>query len=78
MDAVPEELRGRAMTLMTAGMMTVQGVGMALAGVAAEFFPVHLVAAGFGAVGTGCLIVLLREVRRTEGRDGADRHMTSR
>ena len=41
MAAVPEELRGRAMTLLTAGLMTVQGVGMALAGVAAEFFPVH-------------------------------------
>ncbi|GAA3375814.1 hypothetical protein GCM10020367_45100 [Streptomyces sannanensis] len=31
-DAVPEELRGRAMTLMTAGMMNVQGVGTAVAG----------------------------------------------
>ncbi|MDX3249453.1 MFS transporter, partial [Streptomyces sp. ME18-1-4] len=28
---VPEELRGRAMTLLTAGLMTFQGVGMALA-----------------------------------------------
>lgn len=77
-DAVPEELRGRAMTLMTAGMMTVQGVGMALAGLAAEFFPVHQVVAGSAVVGTGCLLLLLAEVRRTEGRDGADRHMTSR
>ncbi|WP_455360918.1 MFS transporter [Streptomyces sp. SYSU K21746] len=80
-DALPEELRGRAMTLMTAGMMTVQGVGMALAGVAAEFLPVHLVVTGFGVLGTVCVLVLLAEVRRTkptEVRDGADQHMTGR
>ncbi|CAM5460450.1 hypothetical protein SVIOM74S_03868 [Streptomyces violarus] len=33
-DAVPPELRGRAMTLLTAGLMTIQGAGMALAGLA--------------------------------------------
>ncbi|MFJ7490061.1 MFS transporter [Streptomyces sp. NPDC097727] len=84
-DAVPEELRGRAMTLLTAGLMTVQGIGMALAGLAAEFVPVHLVVAGSGAIGTVCTLLLVREVRatatasgpRTEVRDGADRHMTS-
>ncbi|MFB7527549.1 MFS transporter [Streptomyces sp. NPDC056178] len=84
-DAVPEELRGRAMTLLTAGLMTVQGIGMALAGLAAEFVPVHLVVAGSGAIGTVCTLLLVREVRatatasgpRTELRDGADRHMTS-
>ncbi len=62
--AVPQELRGRAMTVMTAGMMTVQGVGMALAGVAAEFFPVHRVVAGFGVAGTVAVLALLAEVRR--------------
>lgn len=85
--AVPQELRGRAMTVMTAGMMTVQGVGMALAGAAAEFFPVHLVVAGFGVVGTVAVLVLLAEVRRTgahrgpettEARDGDVHHVTGR
>ncbi|MFD4142527.1 MFS transporter [Streptomyces sp. NPDC058572] len=90
-DAVPEELRGRAMTLMTAGLMTVQGVGMALAGLAAEFLPVHQVVAGAGAVGTLCTIAVIRHVaryrrpsralgRKTEGteeRDRADQHVTS-
>ena len=47
-DAVPEELRGRAMTLLTAGLMTIQGVGMALAGLAAEFCAVTTVVAGVG------------------------------
>lgn len=67
-DAVPEHLRGRAMTLLTAGLMTVQGIGMALAGLAAEFFPVHQVVAASGAIGTVCTLFLIAEVRRTSVR----------
>ncbi|MFE4451487.1 MFS transporter [Streptomyces sp. NPDC056796] len=67
-EAVPEHLRGRAMTLLTAGLMTVQGLGMALAGLAAEFFPVHQVVACSGAVGTVCTLLLIVEVRRTRVR----------
>ncbi|WP_405612135.1 MFS transporter [Streptomyces sp. NBC_01508] len=80
-DAVPEELRGRAMTLMTAGLMTVQGVGMALAGLAAEFLPVHQVVAWAGVIGTVCSVLLVYEIRRIGPGNpgvGADRHMTSR
>ncbi|MFD6992668.1 MFS transporter [Streptomyces sp. NPDC059943] len=69
-EAVPDELRGRAMTLMTAGLMTVQGVGMALAGLAAEFLPVHQVVAGAGVIGTVCSVLLVYEVRRTDPRNG--------
>nr|WP_229832947.1 MFS transporter [Streptomyces purpureus] len=76
--AVPEELRGRAMTLLSAGTMTVQGVGMAAAGAAAEFFAVHTVVTGAGVVGTAVVLALVLEVRRTEERDGADQHVTSR
>ncbi|MCX4819450.1 MFS transporter [Streptomyces sp. NBC_01142] len=68
-DAVPDELRGRAMTLLTAGLMTIQGVGMALAGLAAEFLPVHQVVAGSGAVGTVCTLALVVEVRRSGGQE---------
>ncbi|MFD8919306.1 MFS transporter [Streptomyces sp. NPDC059569] len=63
--AVPEELRGRAMTLLTAGLMTIQGLGMAAAGLAAEFLPVHQVVAGAGVIGTLCCLVLVREVPRS-------------
>lgn len=66
-DAVPEELRGRAMTLLSTGLMTLQGVGMALAGVAAEFFPVHVVVTGAAVLGTGVVLLLLAEVRGTGG-----------
>ncbi|MFF9572483.1 MFS transporter [Streptomyces sp. NPDC014685] len=88
LDAVPEALRGRAMTLLTAGLMTAQGLGMGLAGLAAEFFPVHQVVAASGAVGTLCTLLVVREVRATrprsgerkpgtEVRDGADQHVTN-
>ncbi|MEU7578273.1 MFS transporter [Streptomyces sp. NPDC041068] len=86
-DAVPEELRGRAMTVLTAGQMTVQGIGMSLAGLAAEFLAVSTVVAGAGLLGALCCLLLVVEVRRTGGhaaprertpelRDRADQHMT--
>ncbi|KIF76764.1 MFS transporter [Streptomyces sp. 150FB] len=62
--AVPEELRGRAMTVLTAGLMTGQGLGMALAGLAAEFVPVHQVVAWSGGIGTVCAVALVVEARR--------------
>lgn len=66
-DAVPGELRGRAMTLLSTGLMTFQGVGMALAGLAAEFLPVHVVVTGAAALGT-VVVVLLSAELRTAGR----------
>ncbi|MEV8317612.1 MFS transporter [Streptomyces sp. NPDC059900] len=91
-DAVPQELRGRAMTVHTAGLMTIQGVGMALAGLAAEFFAVSTVVTGAGVIGTVCCLALAAEARATrrtdrseptgsreqstELRDGADHHVT--
>ncbi|MFD7624570.1 MFS transporter [Streptomyces sp. NPDC059851] len=62
-DAVPEELRGRAMTLLGTGLMAFQGVGMALAGLAAEFVPVHLVVVGAAVLGTAVVLLLLAELR---------------
>ncbi|WP_329138272.1 MFS transporter [Streptomyces sp. NBC_00670] len=64
--AVPEELRGRAMTLNTAGLMTVQGVGMALAGVVAQFAGVPATVAGAGALGTLVCVLLAAQARRGE------------
>lgn len=76
--AVPQELRGRAMTVLSAGLMTVQGVGMALAGVAAQVAGVRTAVAGAGAAGVLCCCGLAVMARATESRDGAARHMTGR
>lgn len=69
MDAVPEDLRGRAMTLMGAGMMTIQGVGMMTSGLVAEFVAPHDVTALAGIVGTGAAVLVLRGVQKS--RNGA-------
>ncbi|MFE2878822.1 MFS transporter [Streptomyces roseus] len=69
-EAVPDALRGRAMTLLSTGLMTLQGVGMALAGLAAEFLPVHAVVAGAGVLGTAVVLLLLAELRSAGPREG--------
>ncbi|WP_431358488.1 hypothetical protein [Streptomyces atroolivaceus] len=56
------------MTVLTAGLMAVQGLGTALAGVAAEFFPVHQVVAYSGVAGTACTLLMVAEARRTRVR----------
>lgn len=76
--AVPEELRGRAMSVLGAGLMTVQGVGMALAGVAARTAGVRGAVAGAGVLGVLCCCALAVAVRATDSRDGAARNMTGR
>jgi MFS family permease len=63
--AVPEELRGRAMTVLSAGLMTVQGVGMVLAGLAAEAVGVRATMAGAGVVGAVCCCGLAAAARRS-------------
>jgi len=60
--AVPPGLRGRAMTLLVAGVMTFQGLGMAVAGGIAEWAPVPAVMAGGGAVGAACSTAVLWRV----------------
>ncbi|WP_406374540.1 MFS transporter [Streptomyces sp. NBC_00647] len=68
--AVPDELLGRAMTLNSAGLMTVQGLGMALSGVVAEFAGARATVVGAGVLGTavcGGLAVAARRAERAEG-----------
>ncbi|MET8097420.1 MFS transporter [Streptomyces sp. NPDC005236] len=64
--AVPDELLGRAMTLNSAGLMTVQGVGMALSGVVAEFAGVRATVVSAGVLGTVVCAALAVAARRTE------------
>lgn len=70
--SVPEELLGRAMTLNTAGLMTLQGLGMALSGAVAEFAGVRVTVAGAGVLGTVLCAALAVAVRRT-GRAAGER-----
>ncbi|WP_329301705.1 MFS transporter [Streptomyces sp. NBC_00659] len=62
--AVPDELLGRAMTLNTAGLMTVQGVGMALSGAVAELAGVRATVVGAGVLGTMVCVALAVAARR--------------
>ncbi|KMO99428.1 MFS transporter [Streptomyces roseus] len=75
-EAVPDALRGRAMTLLSTGLMTLQGIGMALAGLAAEFLPVHVVVAGAGVLGTAVVLLLLAELRSAGPREDRPRMPT--
>ncbi|MFI1306739.1 MFS transporter [Streptomyces sioyaensis] len=63
--AVPEELLGQAMTVMQAGRMTVMGLAMGLAGVAAQWAPLRLVMPAAGVLGAVCVLAVISEVRRT-------------
>lgn len=62
---VPDHMRGQAMSLLGAGLMTLQGLGITVGGALAEWAPPYAVIAGSGAAGTLCVLLVLRSVRRT-------------
>ncbi|WP_182897452.1 MFS transporter [Microbispora sp. H10830] len=64
-QAVPATVRGSAMSLLGAGLMTLQGLGVTAGGAVAAFIPPYAVICGAGAVGTACMFVVLRSVRAT-------------
>lgn len=64
-EEVPEAMRGRAMSLLGAGIMTLQGLGMAVGGAAAEWAPPYAVICCAGVLGTFSVLGVLRTVRRT-------------
>ena len=68
--AVPERLRGTAMTLLTAGLMTAQGLGMTIAGTLAEVLPIHLAIAAGGLLGLLCVTATLLHLGTTAGTIG--------
>lgn len=69
-DAVPEDLRGRAMSLVGAGLMTFQGAGMAIGGAVAEAVPPFAVIGGGGMLGAASLAAVVRAVHRSSGHVG--------
>jgi MFS family permease len=64
-EEVPAEMRGRAMSLVGAGLMTLQGAGMTAGGAVAEWAPPYAVISGGGVLGTLSVFGVLRAVRRT-------------
>jgi hypothetical protein len=64
-DAVSEEMRGRAMSLLGAGLMTLQGLGMTIGGAIADLFPPYAVICGAGVLGTLSMLGVLRSVHNT-------------
>jgi MFS family permease len=62
---VPDQMRGQAMSLLGAGLMTLQGLGITVGGALAEWAPPYAVIAGSGAGGTLSVLLVLRMVRRT-------------
>ncbi|GAB3959760.1 MFS transporter [Actinoallomurus acanthiterrae] len=60
--AVPERTRGQAMSLLGAGIMTLQGLGMTIGGAVAALVPPYMVICGAGLLGTVSLLGVLRSV----------------
>jgi hypothetical protein len=56
------------MSLLGAGLMTLQGLGMAVGGAIADVFPPYAVICGAGVLGTVSTLGVLRSVRRTRGK----------
>ncbi|MBP2706751.1 MFS transporter [Microbispora sp. RL4-1S] len=63
--AVPVTMRGSAMSLLGAGLMTLQGLGVTAGGAIAALVPPYAVICGAGTAGTICMFVILRSVRAT-------------
>ena len=68
-EAVPDRQRGQAMSLLGAGVMTLQGLGMAVGGAIAQVAPGYAVICGAGAIGTVSVLGVLRSVHRSAERD---------
>lgn len=66
--AVPETVRGQAMTLLGAGIMTLQGLGMAVGGAVATLVPPYLVICVAGLLGTMSVVLVLRSAHRHQVR----------
>ncbi|ACU69486.1 major facilitator superfamily MFS_1 [Catenulispora acidiphila DSM 44928] len=65
LEAVPDELRAQAFSIMFAGIMLTQGLTISIGGLAAEFAAPSLVIAISAAVGTVVIALVCRSVLRT-------------
>jgi predicted MFS family arabinose efflux permease len=70
LDATPEHLRGRTLTLATSGLMLANGLGFAAAGAAAELADPQAVIVASSLAGLLVVALLARPVTRALGADG--------
>jgi predicted MFS family arabinose efflux permease len=70
LDATPEHLRGRTLTLATSGLMLANGLGFAAAGAAAELADPRAVIVASSLAGLLVVALLARPVSRALGADG--------
>lgn len=61
LDAVEPAYRGRLFTVQTSGLMAIQGVGIAVAGVVGSFVRPNLTIAGAGLLGTATTLLIARQ-----------------
>jgi hypothetical protein len=66
-SAVPDSARGQAYGLASTSIRVVQGLGIVLAGVAAQVMPASTVVALFGAVGVAAAVIAAISYRRSRG-----------
>ncbi|MFI5692885.1 MFS transporter [Kribbella sp. NPDC051586] len=65
---VDPSYRGRLFTVQTSGLMAIQGVGIALAGVVGSFLAPNLTIAAAGLLGTATILLLARQALTTQPR----------
>jgi MFS family permease len=68
LDAVDPAYRGRLFTVQTSGLMTVQGIGIAIAGVVGSFLAPNLTIAAAGVLGTATTLLIARQALTTGSR----------
>jgi hypothetical protein len=76
LEATPQHLRGRTLSLATSGLMLANGLGFAAAGAAAEFATPHTVIVASSLTGLLAVTLLARPVTRSIRQQEAREHQT--
>jgi hypothetical protein len=76
LEATPQHLRGRTLSLATSGLMLANGLGFAAAGAAAEFAAPHTVIVASSLTGLLAVTLLARPVTRSIRQQEAREHQT--
>ena len=78
LQEVDPSYRGRLFTVQTSGLMAIQGVSIALAGVVGTFLAPNLTIAAAGILGTTATLLIARQALTTARRGDLVRHSSGR